>query len=937
MGDVFLARQIRLKRLVAVKMIRADRTGAAFRASLQAEAEAVARLQHPNIVQVFEVGEADGRPYLALEYVDGGSLAEHLRGMPLAVERAADLLQTLARAVHHAHERGLVHRDLKPANVVLMKDGTPKVSDFGLSRVCRDEPCVTDRMPASDELPSLADTRAGTVVGTPSYMAPEQAAGARDEIGPRTDVYALGAILYECLTGRPPFAAATVEETLAQVRDCEPVPVRQLAPAVPRDLETICLKCLQKAPARRYSDAAGLADDLSRFARREPVRARPVGPAGRILKWTRRRPVLAALSGLLAITVIGLIGGGVTYQALLRDALRQTDRQRSRAEANYAKALAAVQRLLTHVGNERLIGIPEMDNAREDILRDALGFYEGFLTDADKPDPAARWETALAFGRVALIERHLGRSEEAGAHCRQAIERLAALVAEFPDMPDYRDGLADSHVQYGELLSHGQSSDRAGDQFAQARRIWLDLAAAQPDQLACSAKLATCDHMEGCWHRSAGRAAEAEAAFLRALLLRRVLAEGSDQGGERSNLAMTLHNLATLYAATGRPVDAIRAESEAVEHFAALAGARPGNEESCGYWSAGLNNLGCLYLTAGRCDEARRSHEHALKLRTALAQSHPRVPDGQAALAESYLNLATVLIAQGQFAAAEPHARQAVIILNRLRDDYPKNTGYLSSLVTAQTNLARVYQSLNRQDDAAAVYNDALALAERLIGEQPDNLSYRVSLAALSLNRGNLDRHRGRPRDGLDWFGRAIAAAESALAGDGRLVEAQTWRLYSHGARAQTFEELKDYAAAVRDWDRVVELAADLPQRPTYLLFRAAALARAGAYERTAAEATALATEMSSHAPELLLLVGDCAAAGMLAERDERLSAEDRGRWAGSLAVQATDLLWQAWGATAPKDRVEFLSQIWNNANLKWLHGRREFWKSLGEWGGRPP
>jgi tetratricopeptide (TPR) repeat protein len=937
MGDVFLARHIRLKRLVAFKMIRADRTGAAFRARLQTEAEAVARLQHPNIVQVFEIGETDGRPYLSLEYVNGGSLAEHLRGMPLPVARAAELIQTLARAVHHAHERGLVHRDLKPANIVLMKDGTPKVSDFGLARACHGEPGVTEPMPSADEPPCLADTRAGTVVGTPSYMAPEQAAGARDEIGPRTDVYALGTILYECLTGRPPFAAATVEETLAQVRDCEPVPVHQLAPAVPRDVETICLKCLQKAPARRYADAAGLADDLARFARGEPVRARPVGPAGRIMKWTRRRPVLAALSGLLAVSVIGLIGGGVTYHALLRESLRQTERQRTRAEANYAKALAAVQRLLTQVGNERLVGIPEMDSAREVILRDALEFYEGFLTDADNPDPAARWETALAFGRVALIERHLGRSAEADAHCQQAIERLAALVSEFPDKSEYRDGLADTHVQYGELLSHGRGPDLAGGQFAQARRIWLDLAAAQPDQLSYRAKLATCDHMEGCWHRGAGRAAEAEAAFLRALPLRRALAEGSERNGQRCNLAMTLHNLATLYTATGRPADAIRDESEAVEHFATLAGAGPDNEERRGYWAAGLNNLGCLHFAAGRCDEARRCHEKALELRTALARSHPRIPDVQTALAECYLNLASVFIGQGQTAAAEPHARQAVVILARLRDDYPKHAGYVSSLVTAQTNLAQVYQTLNRLDDAAAVYADALAMAERLIGEQPDNLDYRESLAALSLNRGNLDRLRGRPRDGLDWYGRAIAAAESALARDGRLVGARTWRLYSHGARAQTFEELQDYAAAVRDWDRVVELAVDLPQRASYQLFRAAALAKAGAYERTVAEATALAAEMTTRASELLLLAGDCAAGGKLAERDERLSAEDRGRFAGSLAVQATHLMRQAWGATAPKDRVEFLSEIWNNADLNWLRGRREFWKSLCEWGGRSP
>jgi antitoxin component HigA of HigAB toxin-antitoxin module len=282
-------------------------------------------------------------------------------------------------------------------------------------------------------------------------MAPEQAAGDTAAVGPRTDVYALGAILYEGLTGRPPFVGGSVAETLLQVRTREPVPVRQLRPGVPRDLETIALKCLAKEPARRYATATALADDLARFRRGEPVVARPVGALTRAWKWARRRPVVAALSGLSAAALVGLIAGGAVYQSLLRASDRQARAARDRAEANYGRALAAVEQLLTRVGGARLNNVPEMDAVRAELLQDALRFYEGFLADADSPDPALRWETALATIRVASIEKALGRPG-ADAHFRQAIDRLTALADAHPDRPVYRAGLADARGKYGEFL-----------------------------------------------------------------------------------------------------------------------------------------------------------------------------------------------------------------------------------------------------------------------------------------------------------------------------------------------------------------------------------------------------------------------------------------------------------------------------------------------------
>ncbi|HEV3259344.1 MAG TPA: protein kinase [Gemmataceae bacterium] len=299
MGIVYKARQLKAERLVALKMILAGaHAGAQDLARFRTEAQAVARLQHPNIVQVYEVGEQDGLPFFSLEFVEGGSLAARLDGTPWPARKAAALVETLARAVHAAHAKGIVHRDLKPGNVLLTADGQPKVTDFGLAK----------------RLDRAGQTQTGAIMGTPSYMAPEQAGGfSRDPqgsaggIGPAADVYALGAILYELLTGRPPFRAETRLDTVLQVVSQEPVPPRQLQPKTPADLETVCLKCLQKDPARRYTAAAALAEDLGRFLAGRPVLARPVGRGERLWRWCRRNPALATTAGLALLATAGAL------------------------------------------------------------------------------------------------------------------------------------------------------------------------------------------------------------------------------------------------------------------------------------------------------------------------------------------------------------------------------------------------------------------------------------------------------------------------------------------------------------------------------------------------------------------------------------------------------------------------------------------------------
>jgi formylglycine-generating enzyme required for sulfatase activity/tRNA A-37 threonylcarbamoyl transferase component Bud32 len=315
MGVVYRARQIQANRLVALKMIRAvEHSSSIERLRFQIETEAVARLQHPHIVQLYEVGEVRGQPFFSLEFCDGGTLTDQLRKQRPTPHEAAALIETLARAMHYAHLRGVVHRDLKPGNVLLAgAERIPKITDFGLAKRIDAE--------ARDV------SQSGAIMGTASYMAPEQAAGKVRDTGPAADVYALGALLYECLAGRPPFEGPK-HVVLVNVLNDEPPPPSRLAAKVPADLETICLKCLSKESGRRYGSAEELANDLRQYQAGEPIRARPVGAMERAWKWARRRPALAALLGVVLLALVGL----TTLSAVALDR-----EQKARQEADKAR------------------------------------------------------------------------------------------------------------------------------------------------------------------------------------------------------------------------------------------------------------------------------------------------------------------------------------------------------------------------------------------------------------------------------------------------------------------------------------------------------------------------------------------------------------------------------------------------------------------------
>ena len=327
MGIVYLADELALKRKVALKFLRhGKKDDSGHRARLEREAAAVAKCQHPNLVQIFQIGEHACELYLALEYVEGVNLAKALAGIPHPPPEAAKLVEKLARAVDHAHSRGVVHRDLKPANVLLTTEGEPKITDFGLAR-------LEDKS---------TRTEVGSFVGTLAYMAPEQASAGEAEVGAPADIHALGVILYESLSGRPPYRADTPEKILEQLLFQAVAPPSSHQPEIPRDLEAICLKCLEKTPSHRYATAAELAEDLRRFLDGRPTLARPVRPVVRIWRWSRRNPTLAAVSGLLAVTVIvavsTILGLMYRHNLQLRGEVARTRAKDAESRRNYQQA-----------------------------------------------------------------------------------------------------------------------------------------------------------------------------------------------------------------------------------------------------------------------------------------------------------------------------------------------------------------------------------------------------------------------------------------------------------------------------------------------------------------------------------------------------------------------------------------------------------------------
>jgi tetratricopeptide (TPR) repeat protein len=633
MGVVYHARQVLLNRPCVLKMILAGvHADPESVVRFLAEAEAVARLQHPNIVQIHHIGQAGGLPFFELEYIEDGSLDRRLDGTPWPPPRAAELVEAVARGVAEAHRRGIIHRDLKPANVLLAADDTPKITDFGLAKSLNADSGLT---------------RTDSILGTPSYMAPEQAAGTVRLVGPLADVYALGAILYELLTGRPPFRGATVLETLAQVKTAEPVPPSRLVPGLPRDVETIVLRCLQKEPGKRYDSAAALADDLRRFLDGRTILARPVAPIERGWRWCRRNPVVAGLAAALAaILVLATAASLVAYGRMSRlardehearlatvkemnaaeEARVKEAAQRERAETNFNRARAAVDGYLTKVSESQLLKVPGLQPLRGELLESALRFYQDFLKERGD-DPMLRAELAATQARIGRIQAELGAVDEARRALKSAITTYQAEIASNPQDLALRTALADTWLALGLLTYNFGGPDQVPEILAAyetTAELREGLARSRPDDLDFQRDLADAYGRLGLALYTAGR--DAMPPYLRSAELRLALfLKSPDDPRLNFGLAESINNIAVVLTISGRHEDALAMYLRSHEYSRFAYDKRPHLIDYGCDLGTGYMNLVRAYRELGRTEEAVAEARKAVELCRRLVRDHPAV------------------------------------------------------------------------------------------------------------------------------------------------------------------------------------------------------------------------------------------------------------------------------------------------------------------------
>jgi serine/threonine-protein kinase len=931
MGVVYKARQKGLNRLVALKMVlgaghASDEELIRFRN----EAAAIARLSHPAIVQIYEVGEHDGMPYFAMEYCPGGSLSSHAAGHPLNPDRAARLVARLAEGMYHAHQAGVIHRDLKPSNVLAVRlddagrpiDGPSdltevirgtkgdlegvalKIADFGLAR----------------QMEGSGQTRSGDLLGTPSYMAPEQAAARHSDVGPPTDVWALGAILYDLLSGRPPFRGSTVMETMRLVIEQEPVALRQLRPDVPRDLETICHKCLQKDRSKRYPSAKELADDLTRFVVGQPIHARPVGVAERVVRWARRRPALAALSGLLALTLVGVVVGWAAFTVALREQRDRADRNRIEAEKNaeearqnfrlaeerFLLAMKVVDRYFTEVSESPQLTEAGLESLRRSLLLGARSFYTDFVKTREKDEPLRR-ELVRSQYRLGLIDADVGDLPGAvrlfdealtrqGAipkddavlkdralllHHRGRVSRLldrldqaegsykGALAAwrelrQNDDRAEYRDGEATTILGLGNVALARKDFARAKQRYAEALALRRQLVKADAKNEAYRRNLATAWQNLATGEQSLGDRKAATAARAEALKTQQYLVkEFPGRVKYREDLAMSWYNRGTEDLREGRPADAVTACGEAIRLFSALAQAHPEVPRFRGLLADVYGNLAFGHQRTGKPAEAMQDRRFAVEARRDLARDFPGVPEHQVGLARGLRQVGEAALAGGSPTEARTYLTEARDLLAGVKGD--------QRLLRAEVLHELGLVELREEKFPAA--REAFEAALAVLGDKPPAGVLPVR-ASCFLNLGLIARLSQVAAAALPCYDRVEELA-AALRKDARLTaRAEAFLQDALRGRALALDQLGRFDDALAQW-ALLSRRQTGPDRTLTEARRLVTLAATPHHAEAAEQADRLAAPAAAVRYELARAQ---ARAAVQAGKDERLASPERGK-----------------------------------------------------------
>jgi serine/threonine protein kinase/Flp pilus assembly protein TadD len=787
MGVVYEAEQVSLGRRVALKVL-------PFAATLDArqlqrfhnEARAAAGLHHEHIVPVYGVGCERGVHYYAMQLIDGRSLAEVIRdlrgadgsppaagaGAPeglrpggdsptppvaaLTTERGrsrgheffratAQLVAQAAEALEHAHATGIVHRDIKPANLLLGASGKLWVADFGLARFD----------------PDAGLTLTGDFLGTLRYMSPEQALAKHGLVDHRTDVYSLGATLYELLTLTPAVDGADKQEILQKIAFEEPTPPRKLDKAIPADLETIALKCLAKSPAERYATAGELADDLRRWLDHKPVQARRPSFGNRLGKWVRRnRPVVATAACLLAVLAVTLASAtavSIWYAIDAGRARQIADHQRQSAEANFRLARQAVKDAVTKLAGEPKLKEADFHDLRRRLLESAVPFYEEFVKQRSD-DPKLEAERGEAYAWLADLRRELGDREAARGNYEQAREIFSRLAETHPHDPEYRHWLADCRHDLGRTLTDLGRLPAAEAEYRAAAQLYAALADELPGAPGYRMSMGMCHNSLGTLFAGQGRWAEAEAEFRAAVQSQKALADAFPHVPNfREMLAGGRLNLGNVHKFRGRLAEAEAEYRAAAQLYAALAGEFPHEPRHRKTLADSHNNLGNVLNDLGQLAEAETEYRAALTLRVALADEFPRVPEYRITLARSRGNLGTLLRDLSRPTQAEAEFRHALAAFTQLSDAFPLVPEYRWNLATCHNGLGMVVANLGKWAEAEAEYRAALTLLAPLVGEFPHVPEYRKDLAE--------SRHRlGGVLGGLHKHAEAEAEYRAALA-----------------------------------------------------------------------------------------------------------------------------------------------------------------------------
>jgi tRNA A-37 threonylcarbamoyl transferase component Bud32/tetratricopeptide (TPR) repeat protein len=746
MGIVYKARERRLNRLVAIKTISESAFASpAQRRRFLAEAEVIARLRHPHIIPIHATGEQEGRPFFSLELADGGSLAQRLAEGPMAARQAAELIEVLARAVQAAHQAGIIHRDLKPSNVLLSGEDTPKIGDFGLAKLLGDD---------------SARTVTGEILGTPSYMAPEQAEGRSRDVGPAVDIYALGAILYQALTGRPPFLGASAMETLKLVVSTEVVPPRRQRSEVPRDLETISLKCLQKEPHRRFPDAGALADDLRRFLDGRPIAARPVGPTGYLLRWCGRNPALAASAGALFLT---FLLGTPALSVLWLQARADRDRaevERDRAGRSRDRAIGAI-RILVRSEEDTMLS-EELSAYRKSLVNGGLQESLALVRELEG-DPSAEIQRLDAYDVLALTQLETGDATAAVATTRKAIALAENLVARNPSDPRARHRMAASLQRASTILPDDEERRAAARRSTDIERSIL-VGTASTDNGDSLGLMAMNHYNTGHEHWMKGRRPQALAAFLDA---RTAIDEAVARGNRRpGTLALVGRIELYLCRAFGLEHDAesLAAGRRAESVFRELIREHPDQIEYVFQLSLVQEEFGLHFNAAERWPEAIRSFEAVLQTLKDMVARHGRLVSAMVKIQE---RIATADFNLREAYATDPArysstsralAAEAYEICDKL--SLFRSLSWNLQVVQAMTGFAQAdYQAEDGRTPDVELILKAERIWEKLLHLAPTNSMVRSNLVIVRRRLAEELKDRGRGVEATSWSQRSLETA----------------------------------------------------------------------------------------------------------------------------------------------------------------------------------